>query len=120
MNSILIGQLHNNNTQASWANIQSLSGLGYCIGGGLGNNARTAVSNYIGKGEPKQAKEYAIKSLVSNFLLAVIWSICVILLREDIAEYFSEVEDVKETLKGMLFVFGFIELTDMLMSTSSC
>ena len=44
INTLLLGQLKDNNFQAAWANLQSLCGLGYCMGGGMSQRARTEVN----------------------------------------------------------------------------
>lgn len=73
LNSFFIGQLKDNNYQGAWASIQSLCGIGYTLGGGCGQTARTACSNLIGKNLNAKAKEYGIKSVIANFVLAVIY-----------------------------------------------
>lgn len=45
INTFLLGQLHDNNFQASWAVIQSISGLCYSFGAGMGQTATSKVSN---------------------------------------------------------------------------
>ena len=73
MNSLFIGQLQDNNYQGAWASIQCFCGIGYTIGGGCGQMARTNCSNLIGKKLNSKAKEYAIKSVIANFVLAIIY-----------------------------------------------
>lgn len=117
MNTFFIGQLKDNNMQAAWSSTQSTMVLAYCIGGGCGTTARTAVSNLIGKQLNNKAKEYALKSIIANFILAVIFGLVLIFCRNGIASIFSDIPEFQDDLVKMLFINGFCVMTDMLEST---
>lgn len=72
LNTFFIGMLKSNSYQAAWASTQSINNVTYCVGGGCGQTARTAVSNLIGKELNHKAKEYAIKSTIANLTISVI------------------------------------------------
>lgn len=119
LTTILIGSLKDNSYSTAWANVQSLCGIGYCLGGGFGQTARTAVSNFVGKQRNEKAKEYGFKSLLANFIFAVIYGLIMIIFRYSIARGFSDIPGVQSDLVKMLFIFGFIAFSDVCINLNS-
>ena len=114
INTFLQGQLKDNNFQAGWVCIQALCVLVYNMGAGMGQMARTGVSCEVGRVRNDKAKTYAQRAWAAVLFIAVVHGGIYLLFGDWIASVFTKEPKVEENLKAMLWIFGFITITDLI------
>ena len=116
INTILLGQLKDNNSQAAWSSVQSLCSFGYALGGGCGQRGTSIVCNLVGEKKTKQAKHIATKSWIATFILAITWSIILYTCSNKIPDFYLEVPEAKENLSYMLKILALVVLSDVMIN----
>jgi len=119
LNSIFLGMLKDNDYTAAWGVTSSIGGVNYCLAGGMGQLARTAVSNFVGKSKNNKAKEYAFKAIFTNLIFVLIFCALCIVGRFELARIFSGESIEQHYLEKILLVYGMVALTDGMLCLNS-
>jgi Na+-driven multidrug efflux pump len=105
--TIMIGSLQDVNFIAAWACAFNIYSICHVFGSGMANVARTDVGIKVGDYQLGMAKKYAVMGIVLAHAVSFVMGIFLMIFHKPISGIFSDVTEVKEYLKPLMFYNGF-------------
>lgn len=114
VNTVQIGQLHNNDFQAAWASVQNCFFLNIGLGSGPGSRGSVIVNNLIGEGKIKLAKRHMRYSWQATLILAFLVLMTYTIFAAGIAGFFSNCKGTQKYLIDLMFYVGISGFFDVM------
>ena len=105
--TVMIGSLQDVNFIAAWACVFNVYNICLVFGSGMANVARTDVATKVGDYQLGMAKKYAAMGLVLAHAVSFVMGLLLMIFHIPISSIFSEVPEVLEYLKPLMFYIGF-------------